>query len=68
VAAPEIGTIDQEAADASGAHFGEGDFLAGQGGHALLKRGPPEVSNPSLVDQALSERRRRFRNFLQFCH
>lgn len=39
VAAMIIGAVDQEAANASGAHFGEGDFLAGKSGHALLKRG-----------------------------
>jgi hypothetical protein len=29
MAAPEIRAIDQEAANAGGAHFGEGDLLAG---------------------------------------
>jgi hypothetical protein len=36
MAAPEIGAIDQEAANASGAHFSERDLL---GGHPRLKRG-----------------------------
>jgi hypothetical protein len=40
VAAAIIGTIDQETANASSAHFCEGDLLAGEGGHAPLKRGP----------------------------
>jgi hypothetical protein len=37
VAAMIIGTVDQETANASGAHFSEGDFLLpwGGGGHAL---------------------------------
>jgi hypothetical protein len=39
VAAPIIGAIDQETANAGGAHFGEGDLLAGGFGHAPLKRG-----------------------------
>jgi len=33
MAAAIIGTVDQEAANASGAHLGEGDFLAEDGGH-----------------------------------
>jgi hypothetical protein len=37
--APVIGAIDQETANASGAHLGEGDFLRAVG-HAPLKRGP----------------------------
>jgi hypothetical protein len=45
VAAAIIGTVDQEAANASGAHFSEGDLLAGQGGHALLKRGEVVTAN-----------------------
>jgi hypothetical protein len=37
--APVIRAIDQEPANASGAHLGEGDLLlAGEGGHAPLKR------------------------------
>jgi hypothetical protein len=31
MAAPEIRAIDQQAANASGAHLGEGDLLAGVG-------------------------------------
>jgi hypothetical protein len=39
VAAMVIGAIDQETANASGAHFAEGDLLwAGEGVHAPLKR------------------------------
>jgi hypothetical protein len=34
-----IGAVDQDAAHAGRAHFCEGDLLAGEGGHALLKRG-----------------------------
>jgi hypothetical protein len=46
VTAMIIGTIDQEAANASGAHFCEGDFLrAGEGGHAPLKRGEVVTAN-----------------------
>jgi hypothetical protein len=44
VAAAIIGAIDQETANASGAHFREGDLLAvawrlatGEGGHAVIK-------------------------------
>jgi hypothetical protein len=41
MAALVIRAIDQNPADASGAHFGEGDLLlAGELGHARLKRGP----------------------------
>jgi hypothetical protein len=32
-------SINQETANATGAHLSEGDFLAGEGGHASLKRG-----------------------------
>jgi hypothetical protein len=39
MAAPEIRAIDQEAANASGAHFSTGDLLAGEHGHAPFKRG-----------------------------
>jgi hypothetical protein len=40
VAAAIIGTVNQETAHASGAHLSEGDLLlAGEGGHAPLKRG-----------------------------
>jgi hypothetical protein len=40
VAAGIVRAIDQQTANAGRAHFAEGDFLrAGQGGHALLKRG-----------------------------
>jgi hypothetical protein len=34
VAAPIIGAIDQETANAGGAHLGEGDLLAGRFAHA----------------------------------
>jgi hypothetical protein len=51
-AAPVIRAIDQEAANASGAHFAECD-LSGGGGHAPLKRGldrqatgPPRPARP----------------------
>jgi hypothetical protein len=37
MAATKIGAVDQETANASGAHFGEGDFLRTEG-HASLKR------------------------------
>jgi hypothetical protein len=38
MAALVIGAVDQEAAHASGAHLGEGDFLAGEGGvHAYIE-------------------------------
>jgi hypothetical protein len=33
MAAPEIGAIDQQAANAGGAHFSQGDLLAGEFGH-----------------------------------
>jgi hypothetical protein len=33
-----IGTVDQEAATAGGAHFPEGSLLAGEFGHAPSKR------------------------------
>ena len=38
MAAVIVGAIDQEAANASGAHFGEGDLLRAGDGHAPLKR------------------------------
>jgi hypothetical protein len=39
MAAPIIGTVDQEIANARGAHFAQGDLLlAGEGGHVPLKR------------------------------
>jgi hypothetical protein len=37
MAAVKVRAIDQEAANASGAHLGEGDFLlAGEGGHTHM--------------------------------
>ena len=41
-----VGAIDQQAANASGAHLDESDLLLACGlGHAPLKRGPASVSN-----------------------
>jgi hypothetical protein len=37
VAAMKIGTVDQETANASGAHLSEGDLLAGEGGHVAIE-------------------------------
>jgi hypothetical protein len=50
MAALVIRAIDQQTANADGAHLGEGDFvLAGEGGHAPLKRGLKGESN-CLID------------------
>jgi hypothetical protein len=40
MAAMIIGAIDQQAANAGGAHLAEGDFLSGEFGHGPLKRAP----------------------------
>jgi hypothetical protein len=60
VAATIIGTVDQETANASGAHFGEGDFLLsrGEGGHAPLKR--QQVHMIKLTTETPPDRRRKF--------
>ena len=39
MAAVTIGAVDQQTVNAGGAHLGEGDPLAGDGGHEALKRG-----------------------------
>ena len=38
MAAVIIRTVDQETANATGAHLSEGDLLAGESGHAPFKR------------------------------
>ena len=44
VAATKIGTVDQQAANASGAHLGEGDLLAARLGHGpMIAPTGPEV-------------------------
>jgi hypothetical protein len=46
VAAAKIGAVDQETANASGAHFPEADFVrAGDGGHGTMKTRPPRFGN-----------------------
>jgi hypothetical protein len=45
VAAPIIGAIDQETANAGGAHFGEGDLLADFGHAAIEARADERVEN-----------------------
>ncbi len=46
----QIRTVDQETAKATGAHLSEGDlFLAGELGHALLKRGRAGRANGPFV-------------------
>jgi hypothetical protein len=52
MAAPVIRAIDQEPANAGGAHLGEGDFLAGEGGHARLKRALHGVGKPLRIGPA----------------
>jgi hypothetical protein len=42
MAAPEIGAVDQETANASGAHFSEGDLL---GGHGAIEAGAGLAGN-----------------------
>jgi len=39
MAAMMVGAMDQQPANASGAHFGKGDLLAGRAGTAVSKRG-----------------------------
>jgi hypothetical protein len=45
VRATIVGAVNQKAAHAGCAHFGEGDFLAGDGGYEALKRGQREEEN-----------------------
>ena len=45
-----VRAVDQETANASGAHLCEGDLLlAGDLGHTPLKRGPESLSNRPIV-------------------
>ena len=46
--ASSIRAVDQETANAGGAHFGEGDFLPPCGEHARLKRGLRPQANGSI--------------------
>jgi hypothetical protein len=50
MAAPVVRAIDQETANASGAHLSEGDLLAGEGGHAPLKRVTIELATKGTLD------------------
>jgi hypothetical protein len=45
MAALEIGAIDQQAANTGGAHFSQGDLLAGEFRHAPSKRMPQRQAN-----------------------
>jgi hypothetical protein len=45
MAAVIVGAIDQEAANASGTHFSECDFLAGSFGHAPIEARCEDASN-----------------------
>ena len=46
VTAPVIGTIDQQSANASGAHLFQRDLLVGEGGHCLAIFIAAECSEP----------------------
>jgi hypothetical protein len=51
-AALVIQAIDQQTANASGAHLGEGDLrLAGEGGHAPSKCRPDRLANPKAASR-----------------
>jgi hypothetical protein len=55
VAAPMIGAIDQETANATGSHFSEGDLLGtGEGGHALFK---PDRSGETIANGGMTSTR-----------
>jgi hypothetical protein len=56
MAAVVVAAIDQEPASASGAHFSEGDFLAGQFGRALFER---DRSGETIAYGRIRERERR---------
>jgi hypothetical protein len=55
VAATEIRAVNQQAADTGGAHFSEGDFLAGKIGDAPLKPGPSWQATAPLGPPLYSE-------------
>jgi hypothetical protein len=57
LAAPEIEAIDQQPANASGAHFAEGDFLTARLGHAPLRRGRSRLNSPASTPGHSKHRR-----------
>jgi len=59
VRAAIVGAIDQQAANAGGSHFGEGDLLAGQGdGHVSILGRPVPENLPSKLSNYLASARR----------